>query len=634
MKISLLFLLAVPAAAQIQVIVPGGQPMTCTTITYSNCSGGPQAVAPAFTPDTGTYAPPISVSIASATPAAAICWTNDGSNPTADGEGGCTHGSPYTGPITLPPTTRVVQPGSGIPYSSPGPSPRATVSITPGMTTAQIQTALTSAPAGATVSFAQGNYSITSGMTVPCSNLQLTGPSGNTPTAILAATFLNNTILSYPGNCANLGSIRNLGFTGTGAVYFGQGNNSNFIFTNNSVTKLPSAEQTNYFSEAGLLFDGNMNTTLSNVTVRNNLFGDSSSCAAIFADANDLGGFCAGVLTFEGQNNNIDIEYNNFVHLEEPVHINQLVNGWNPGQPASVCIACTVSNNAIYQYHRIAIEVQTGTPTNSVMIEHNSVVDAINSSYGTFAISMACCQWSWTMGTPGYSPGYVFNDNVLVSSQPCGAKCPPIGVEFWGTGSQGQNSLVEGTFANGYTWGFGAAPWTINNNYICGPNYTSQGGYSSNQQGQANPPAQSGNVTGPTCSTRTSATPTIAPNGGTFTGTTTVVLAASGNTGIWYTTDGSTPVPGTAKFYSAPITLSATTTIKAIGMWGNQIQPTTYPSGYGYVPSSVVTATFTSSGAGPTPPAPVTLKAVASKPGFTDSTISTATYTFQSGRTQ
>jgi hypothetical protein len=75
-----------------------------------------------------------------------------------------------------------------------------------------------------------------------------------------------------------------------------------------------------------------------------------------------------------------------------------------------------------------------------------------------------------------------------------------------------------------------------------------------------------------------------------------VTLSDTGaNTGVWYTTDGSTPVPGsgTAQYYSGPFTISSSTVVKAVGMWGAANQPSSYPAGYGYVPSAVVTATFT-----------------------------------------
>jgi hypothetical protein len=469
-----------------------------------------------------------------------------------------------------------------------------TVNVNPGMSTSEIQSALNGAPTGATVLFAAGNYNITSSLGVPCANLQLTGPVSNTPTATLSATFTNNVILGYNGGCSSLGSIRYLGFANTGAVYFGIGNNSNFTFEHNKVSNLPSY-LSNLESESGLFFDGNLSTKLSNILVQYNTFGDSNSCSTVFTMSNDEGGYCAGITVSQGESNTITIQYNVFEHLEEGIHFNQLAQ-YNPGNQDSVCVACIIDTNYIAHYHRIGIEIQVDTPTDPIMLEHNVVADPINSSWGTFAVSLACCQWGRTMATPGNSPGLVFNDNLVIAAQPCGALCPPFGVEFWGTGSIGSNSLIEGTFSNGYTWGYGGGSWAINNNYICGPNYPTQGGYISNEEHQSNTPSETGNVTSATCQTTTSKAPTIGPSGGTFTTSQQITLSDSGaNTGIWYTTDGSTPVPGSgsAQYYTGPFTISASTVIKAVGMWGAANQPTSYPAGYGYVPSSVVTATFT-----------------------------------------
>jgi hypothetical protein len=64
--------------------------------------------------------------------------------------------------------------------------------------------------------------------------------------------------------------------------------------------------------------------------------------------------------------------------------------------------------------------------------------------------------------------------------------------------------------------------------------------------------------------------------------------------GIWYNTDGSTPVPGsgTAKYHTARFTILNTTTAKAVGMWGSANQPVSYRSGSGYLPSSVITESY------------------------------------------
>lgn len=59
------------------------------------------AVAPTFSPVAGSYGPTQSVTISSATAGATICYTTDGSTPTADGAGTCTHGTTYSTAVSV-----------------------------------------------------------------------------------------------------------------------------------------------------------------------------------------------------------------------------------------------------------------------------------------------------------------------------------------------------------------------------------------------------------------------------------------------------------------------------------------------------------------------------------------------------
>jgi hypothetical protein len=471
--------------------------------------------------------------------------------------------------------------------------PATVVNVAPGMSTPALQSAISNAPSGATILFAAGTYPITGPLYIPCNGLQITGPMAASPTAVLAASFTNSDIFAYPGGCTTPGSIQYLQFANTGAVYFNPGNNSNFTFQYNLVTNLPSM-MANSGAEIGLFFDGALWTTLSNVIIQYNTFGDAASCTAVFATPADEGGYCAGIVTSQGTDQNITIRYNNFVHVEEGIHLNQLAT-YNPGGANSVCISCTVDYNYIVNYHRIGIEIQTSTPTNSLRLDHNVVADPLNSSWGTFAVSLACCVSSFKQGTPGFSPALIFDDNVLIATQPVGSECPPFGVEFWGNGSEGINSLIQGTFCNGYTWGYGAAPWVISNNYLCGPNMASSSSHISNEEHTTNAPAQVGNSLSSTCAGTPSVAPAITPAGGSFSGSQVVTLTDTGpNTGVWYTTDGSVPVPGsgTAQLYTGPFSITSSTIVTAVGMWGAPNQPVSYPAGYGYTPSAAVAASF------------------------------------------
>src|SRR5207253_8032327 len=87
------------------------------------------------------------------------------------------------------------------------------------------------------------------------------------------------------------------------------------------------------------------------------------------------------------------------------------------------------------------------------------------------------------------------------------------------------------------------------------------------------------------------ATPVLSPGGGTFTSSVAVTLtdSTSGAT-IYYTTDGSTPTTASTP-YTGPITVTQTTTVKAIA---------TAP---GYTTSAVASATYTIQGSAAATPA-------------------------------
>jgi hypothetical protein len=165
--------------------------------------------------------------------------------------------------------------------------------------------------------------------------------------------------------------------------------------------------------------------------------------------------------------------------------------------------------------------------------------------------------------------------------------------------------------------------------------------------------------------TTTVATPTFSPPGGSYTSAQSVSLATTtAGASIRYTLDGSTPT-ASSTLYSGPITVSATTTVKAIGLASGQTNsavatatytitaattvatPTFSPAG-GSFPSaqsvSLATATagatirYTLDGSTPTASstlysAPITVsatttvKAIALKAGLTNSAVASATYT-------
>ena len=78
---------------------------------------GLAAAAPTFLPAAGTYTSAQNVAISSATGGATICFTSDGSEPTADGNGACTHGITYTAAVVVASSATVKAIASAAGYS-------------------------------------------------------------------------------------------------------------------------------------------------------------------------------------------------------------------------------------------------------------------------------------------------------------------------------------------------------------------------------------------------------------------------------------------------------------------------------------------------------------------------------------
>ncbi len=167
------------------------------------------------------------------------------------------------------------------------------------------------------------------------------------------------------------------------------------------------------------------------------------------------------------------------------------------------------------------------------------------------------------------------------------------------------------------------------------------------------------------------ATPTFSPAGGTYLGTQTVTLsdATAGST-IYYTLDGTQPgtsASGSTLQYSGPLSITSTTTVKALATASGQTTSATATATY-TIETQVATPTFTpaagtysstvnvtiasttagatiyytTNGTAPTNvstlytgPVAVssseTLKAIATKSGYFDSNVGTAAYTISTG---
>jgi hypothetical protein len=441
---------------------------------------------------------------------------------------------------------------------------------------------ISSAPNCALIVFAAGTYNILAPITIPC-GVTITGPVASPATAILAAAYTGNVIFAV-SQCSRPVTIGYLHFENTGGIYV-IAPMSGITITHNQFTNLPA--NFHQWTDMGIYFDGTRGGTISNAAITNNTFGDPSSCSAVMSVDRDEGGVCNGIF-FQGDLDGIAIENNIFTHLEEGFHVICFAGDKCTGSGSPTWNNFVVRWNDFNNIHRIAMEMQPQTASN-VIVAFNSYENAFAPSTFTMGISAACCA-----GISGATVPFV-NHNVLLANVKEAGKYIAYAIEWWGNGAQANNNLIQGYWANGIVWGMGGGPWEVRNSviqgrYMAGP----YGCYICDEkQGATNIPTQSGNVTSTTITPVTSIAPTISPAGGAISAATTVTLADTGsNHSIYYTTDGSIPTTSST-LYTVPFAVNAGITVKAIGMWGRGANPKSYPSGYGYVPSAVVSASYT-----------------------------------------
>ena len=366
---------------------------------------------------------------------------------------------------------------------------------------------------------------------------------------------------------------------------------------------------------------GNLTNIDTNVTVEYNSFGDANSCVTGITN-ND--GNCAGIITnTPGHMRNLMIKYNTFYHLGEGIHFVQV--DYQPGaQAIGDCNGCQVQYNYFNQIARIWTEIQIGVEDNGgpLIVSDNALMNPVGSNpYQGFALSIPCCQSSGPTSHPtNVIPSNYIQNNIMINNLNT-SNATPVGVEMSGSGTQTTNNFIQGFFCTGVVWSYNSNNFAISYNTLQGSmmaNNTAcyetlgNGSFITNECNNCTPtPILNGNVMGSTPAAVTSVAPTISPNSGSQSFPLTVTLTDPGytsstapyplgNTGIWYTTDGTTPVPGsgTAQYLASGGTfvLTGPATVQAVGMWGVAPQPTSYPSGFGFTPSSVVSAAYTTGG--------------------------------------
>ncbi len=499
--------------------------------------------------------------------------------------------------------------------------------IAAGASQSTIQATLDSCGSGNTAVFAAGSYDIGSTLSWPC-GVSVSGPtpagvlipSGSGSTSVFPGPYtatLNWTggggswVLKYPSGCSvsgvvfqfmNVNGNRPNG-GGGGSINLGNGGGTGPTIQFNYFHGVQSDSGGDCCSDGLIYVDGTGtaqgHSIWTDLIINWNTFGAVGDCSVLMntfsyngTNYNNYGGYCDAV-DLHSSTVNLTIEYNKTIYLEQGFKFQEPgPNGGQTGNPAQnqyMHANANVNYNDFAGIHRITIEAQD-TPDSTENFNYNDWHDPVDPGYGSWTFSLPQYDGSGASYTNlNTNVSYnVFASNVTTGSG--GGYIP--GVEFWSTGQANYN-LFQGNLACGVQFGYGNSPWQIDNNTV-------QGNFPvacSEENQNTNPnPQQTGNSSTGTVSALTSVAPVISISGGR------VIFTNPGtnrdvNTGIWYTTDGSTPVPGagTAQFTlsGGTITVPAQTTVKAVGMWGQYNQPRSYPSGFGYVPSNVVMMTAT-----------------------------------------
>jgi hypothetical protein len=489
-----------------------------------------------------------------------------------------------------------------------------TCAIPSGASELIIQSTLNSCGSGNTAAFAPGTYSLTSALRVPC-GVSLAGPvvawsNPSAYTATLSSSVAGDPAVIFSG-CSTAASVQYLNCDGGrpspdgGQCFYFPAGTSNMTLSYNHFYGIQgSAESPNWYD--GLVrFDGNASSPVSsNDTVAWNIFGNPSlgDCSNImtnytYAGLGGDGGYCNGLGIHNGMVNLV-VENNIFQFMEQ---------GMKTYEGAGECVNCTIAYNDFNNIHRINYETQAnigGSQPTSMYISYNSVHDQFATNFGSWGFSAA----------NGCNTGCVTetNYNVLINNidATSAGQYTPGAIEVWGSnGTTDSYNLIQGYWANGIMSST-TGQFVFTGNNFCMSNGGStttpgKGGYFNSETSNSMPytaTATGNTFIGSNTCAQTSVTPVISPASGSSSGPQTVTFTNPGqnrdaNTGIWYTTDGTNPVPGagTAKYISGggTITVAPSTTVKAVGMWGAANQPTSYAAGYGYVPSAVVSAVYT-----------------------------------------
>lgn len=499
--------------------------------------------------------------------------------------------------------------------------------VNSSMSTATIQATMITADAtpGNRVVFAAGTYNLSTHLLPPCQNGTIyTGPVNSAGVVAgsdnkwVQQTAASPTIINYVANGDSAIIFSGCSGGSAGAAATWQWISGRYqVFTGgipnvSTVNTSGILIQHNTFAGNTAAFSNPAGVSIfldyltSNTTVQFNYL---SNCA------DHLDG-CGG-MAWAGTNNLI---------------INNIINGTQEGIGSSgptggggaVISGSTnggIVNNQFRNVNRLAIEITNGNNPGIVTgaaITGNLYIDPVgdpNLSPFSGALSMATGNFG---GSGGGSSGFTYHadDNTWIANtsfNTSGGNHMFYGEELTsGSNWSSNRGLTQGFWPGAPAVAIGNIlnVGTVLNKIIEGPNLTTFGmGLGCEYGGTINPCNNSGSgtvpnvtITGTTVSSthtqHASTAPSISPSSGAFGSPPTVTVTTNqANGSSFYTTDGSTPTTASTLYTGTFACGSLPCTIKVLSQWGTGVNTAyLYPSGYGWAPSSVTSASYTSSG--------------------------------------
>lgn len=412
---------------------------------------------------------------------------------------------------------------------------------------------------------------------------------------------------------------------------YAEGPNSGLLYVPGSTTGPSGSYTSNVFYDWNQLGNPSTNTSVtgpnnsadcSNVlfvtylnAIVNTVYASASclhsGCAT--AEYGDVGnGYCSGAFIVSNVSN-FHIDHNRVTNQEQAF---KEIGGNFPN--VYFANGFYTRGNSESFIHRNPIEYQgRGQGSDGMILQYNTLTSITGPAGAGLGYSVpSCCA-----GTGSTGPSYTsVLDNVFAINDQFNNQ-QAMDVEYWSSATASYN-LMEGNPETGIAYGYTGSPvfsanynkcMQTSGNCVTPESCTSGAGCYSTV-----PPTQVGNTQTTTITQVGSAAPTFSPTAQAISSPTVITVTDLGNgtnnttagpranTSIYCTTDGSSPTTSSTWIGtgSGTITVSPGATLKCIGMWGSRNQPKVWPSPFGYVPSGIVSATYSNSG-GPTTGTPV-----------------------------